>query len=361
MERVINFSAGPSILPLAVLHKAQAELLSAQGSGQSVMEMSHRSPVFERILAQAEADLRTLLAIPENYKVLFLQGGASLQFTMIPMNLLKGTKKVDFIHTGEWSKKAIAEAKRFGSVRIVASSEATNFNQIPAFSASDFSEDAEYIHYVSNNTIFGTRLTEFPKLPDSKILVCDMSSDILSKPIEVSRYGLIFAGAQKNMGIAGLTVVIIRDDLLGRVPNLPPMLDYKVQADNSSMYNTPPCFPIYMAGLVFEWLLAQGGLSVMEAKNEAKAKLLYDYLDASPFYRPTVPLAKDRSIMNVCFVSPTPELDAAFVKFAEAKGLVNLKGHRSVGGMRASIYNGMTIENVQTLIRVLDEFVQRQR
>jgi phosphoserine aminotransferase len=361
MERVINFSAGPSVLPLAVLHKAQSELLSVAGSGQSVMEMSHRSPVFERILAQTEADLRTLLVIPDNYKVLFLQGGASLQFTMIPMNLLKGTKKVDFIHTGEWSKKAMAEVKRFGSVNVVASSETTQFDRIPSFSAKDFSDDAEYIHYVSNNTIFGTRLAEFPKLPNDKILVCDMSSDILSKPIDVSRYGLIFAGAQKNMGIAGLTVVILREDLLGLVPNLPPMLDYKVQADNASLYNTPPCFPIYMAGLVFEWLLAQGGLSVIEAKNEAKAKLLYDYLDASPFYRATVPLAKDRSIMNVCFVSPSPEMDAAFVKFAEAKGLVNLKGHRLVGGMRASIYNGMTIENVQTLIRVLDEFVQRQR
>jgi phosphoserine aminotransferase len=361
MERVINFSAGPSVLPLAVLHKAQSELLSVAGSGQSVMEMSHRSPVFERILAQAEADLRTLLGIPENYKVLFLQGGASLQFTMIPMNLLKGTKKVDFIHTGEWSKKAMAEVKRFGSVNVVASSEASQFDRIPSFSAEDFSEDAEYIHIVSNNTIFGTRLTEFPTLPKDKILVCDMSSDILSKPIDVSRYGLIFAGAQKNMGIAGLTVVILREELLGRVPNLPPMLDYKVHADNASLYNTPPCFSIYMAGLVFEWLLAQGGLSVIEAKNEAKAKLLYDYLDASPFYRATVPLAKDRSIMNVCFVSPSPEMDAAFVKFAEAKGLVNLKGHRLVGGMRASIYNGMPIENVQTLIRVLDEFVQRQR
>lgn len=361
MERVINFSAGPSTLPLAVLHKAQAELLNVMGSGQSVMEMSHRSPVFERILAQSERDLRTLLNIPESYKVLFLQGGASLQFTMIPMNLLKGTHKVDFVHTGEWSKKAMMEVKRFGTVNVVASSEDTNFNRIPSFSATDFSDDAEYIHYVSNNTIFGTRLTDFPELPSDKILVCDMSSDILSRPIDVSRYGLIFAGAQKNMGIAGLTVVIIREDLLGRVPNLPPMLDYKVQADNASMFNTPPCFPIYMAGLVFEWVLAHGGLSVMEAKNEAKAKLLYDYLEASSFYRPTVPLSKDRSIMNVCFVSPTPELDAAFVKFAEAKGLVNLKGHRSVGGMRASLYNGMTIENVQTLIRVLDEFVQRQR
>jgi phosphoserine aminotransferase len=361
MERVINFSAGPSILPLAVLHKAQAELLNYKGSGQSVMEMSHRSPVFEGILAQTEKDLRTLLDIPETYTVLFLQGGASLQFSMIPMNLLRDTKKVDFIHTGEWSKKAMTEVKRFGSVTVVASSEATHFNCIPSFCAADFSEDAEYIHYVSNNTIFGTRITDFPDLPSEKIVVCDMSSDILSRPVEISRYGLIFAGAQKNMGIAGLTVVIIRNDLLGRVSGLPPMLDYKAQADNGSMLNTPPCFSIYMAGLVFDWLIAQGGLSVIEAKNEVKAKLLYDYLDASPFYRPTVPKAIDRSIMNVCFVTPTPELDSALVKFAESRGLVNLKGHRAVGGMRASLYNGMTIENVQTLIRVLDEFVQRQR
>lgn len=361
MERVINFSAGPSTLPLAVLHKAQAELLNVSGSGQSVMEMSHRSPAFERILAQTEHDLRTLLNIPENYKVLFLQGGASLQFSMIPMNLLNSTKKVDFIHTGEWSKKAMAEVKRLGSVKVVASSEDTNFNRIPSVTADDFSKDAEYIHLVSNNTIFGTRFKTFPSFPSDQIVVCDMSSDILSRPIDVRQFGVIFAGAQKNMGIAGLTVVIIREDLLGRVFHLPPMLDFKVQADNNSMYNTPPCFPIYMAGLVFEWLVAQGGLSVMEAKNEAKAKLLYDYLDHSSFYNPTVPVVSDRSIMNVCFVSPSPEMDNAFVKFAEAKGLVNLKGHRSVGGMRASLYNGMTMENVQTLIRVLDEFVQRQR
>jgi len=360
MDRVYNFSAGPSVLPLSVLQKIQNELLNHQGSGQSVMEMSHRSSAFMAIADTAEANLRTLLAIPANYKVLFLQGGASLQFTMIPMNLMTKFKKADFINTGEWSKKATQEAKRFGEVRIVATSEAQNFNHIPSFSASDFSDDADYIHYVSNNTIFGTRLVDFPKVKD-KVLVCDMSSDILSRPVDVSKYGLIFAGAQKNMGIAGLTVVIIREDLLGKAGSLSLMLDYKVQADNASMYNTPACFPIYVAGEVFKWLLDLGGLSVMEKLNETKAKLLYDFLDHSAFFAPTIANPKDRSIMNVCFLSPTPETDKAFVAYAEMKGLINLKGHRSVGGMRASLYNGMPIEGVQELIRVMGEFEELQR
>lgn len=360
MERVYNFSAGPSVLPLSVLQKVQTELLNHQGSGQSVMEMSHRSDAFIKIADQAEADLRTLLNIPANYKVLFLQGGASLQFTMIPMNLMTNFKKVDFINTGEWSKKAAQEAKRFGEVRIMASSEDKNFSYIPQFSAKDFSDDADYIHYVSNNTIFGTRLVDFPDVKD-KILVCDMSSDILSKPIEVSKYGVIFAGAQKNMGIAGLCVVIIRDDLLGKASNLPPMLDFKVQADNASMYNTPSCFSIYVAGEVFKWLLDLGGLTEMQKINEAKAKLLYDYLDNSTFFAPTIHDPKDRSIMNLCFLSPNKDTDKAFVAYAEQKGLVNLKGHRSVGGMRASLYNGMPIEGVQELIRVMKEFADLQR
>jgi phosphoserine aminotransferase len=355
MERVYNFSAGPSILPTPVLLQIQAELLDYQGSGQSVMEMSHRSEDFIKIADTAEADLRELLLIPSNYKVLFLQGGASLQFTMIPMNLMSKHKKADFINTGEWSKKAAQEAKRYGEVKIVASSEDKNFNYIPSFSASDFSSDADYIHYVSNNTIFGTRLVNFPEVND-KVLVCDMSSDILSKPIDVSKYGLIFAGAQKNMGIAGLTVVIIRDDLLGLVSNLPPMLDFKVQADNASMFNTPSCFSIYVAGLVFKWLKALGGLKEVEKLNEAKAKLLYDYLDQSSFFAPTILNPKDRSIMNLCFLSASKESDAAFVKYATQKGLVNLKGHRSVGGMRASLYNGMPLEGVIELIRVMSEF-----
>jgi len=359
MERVYNFSAGPSILPLPVLQQIQAELLDYQGSGQSVMEMSHRSEDFIKIADTAEADLRELLAIPSNYKVLFLQGGASLQFTMIPMNLMAKHKKADFINTGEWSKKAAQEAKRFGEVKIVASSEDKNFNYIPSFTSKDFSSEADYIHYVSNNTIFGTRLVSFPEVKD-KVLVCDMSSDILSKPIEVSKYGLIFAGAQKNMGIAGLTVVIIRDDLLGLVPNLPPMLDFKVQADNASMFNTPACFSIYVAGLVFKWLKDLGGLQEIEKRNEAKAKLLYDYLDQSTFFAPTIHNPKDRSIMNLCFLSSSKENDAAFVKYAAQKGLVNLKGHRSVGGMRASLYNGMPLEGVVELIRVMSEFESLQ-
>jgi phosphoserine aminotransferase len=360
MERVYNFSAGPSVLPLSVLQKVQTELLNYQGSGQSVMEMSHRSDAFIKIADQAEADLRTLLNIPANYKVLFLQGGASLQFTMIPMNLMTNFKKADFIITGEWAKKAAQEAKRFGEVRIVASSEDKNFSYIPKFSSKDFSDDADYIHYVSNNTIFGTRLVDFPDVND-KVLICDMSSDILSKPIDVSKYGLIFAGAQKNMGIAGLCVVIIRDDLLGKSSNLPPMLDFKVQADNASMYNTPSCFSIYVAGEVFKWLLELGGLTEMQKRNEAKAKLLYDYLDSSTFFAPTIHDPKDRSIMNLCFLSPNKESDKAFVAYAEQKGLVNLKGHRSVGGMRASLYNGMPIEGVQELIRVMKEFADLQR
>lgn len=360
MDRVYNFSAGPSVLPLSVLQKIQSELLNYQGSGQSVMEMSHRSEVFIQIADTAEANLRALLGIPSNYKVLFLQGGASLQFTMIPMNLMTPNKKADFINTGEWSKKAAQEAKRFGEVRIVDSSEDKNFNYIPSFKASDFSVDADYIHYVSNNTIFGTRLVDFPQVKD-KVLVCDMSSDILSRPIDVSKYGLIFAGAQKNMGIAGLTVVIIREDLLGKAGALPPMLDFKVQADNASMYNTPSCFSIYVAGEVFKWLLELGGLSAMEARNEAKAKLLYDYLDQSSFFAPTISNPKDRSIMNICFLSPTKDTDKAFVAYAEMKGLVNLKGHRSVGGMRASLYNGMPLEGVQELVRVMREFEELQR
>jgi len=360
MERVYNFSAGPSILPLSVLEKIQAEILNYQGSGQSVMEMSHRSETFIKITDQAEADLRTLLSIPDNYKVLFLQGGASLQFTMIPMNLMKTYKKAEFVNTGEWSKKAANEAKRFGEVKIVASSADVNFSAIPAFSAADFSDELDYIHYVSNNTIFGTRLCEFPDVKD-KVLVCDMSSDILSKPIDVSKYGLIFAGAQKNMGIAGLTVVILREDLLGGVENLPPMLDYKVQVESASMYNTPACFSIYVAGLVFQWLLELGGLSVIEKRNEAKAKLLYDYLDHSSFFAPTIHNPMDRSIMNICFLSASKESDAAFVKYAATKGLINLKGHRSVGGMRASLYNGMPIEGVKELIRVMTEFEELQR
>ncbi len=360
MARVFNFSAGPSILPQPVLLKIQEELLDYQGSGQSVMEMSHRSEVFMRITKEAEADLRSLLNIPQNYKVLFLQGGASLQFSMIPMNLMHQAKKADFIISGEWARKAAQEAQRYGRIHIVASSEDKNFTTIPKFKAKDFSSDADYIYYVSNNTIFGTRIKDFPEL-SNKVLVCDMSSDLLSRPIDVSKYGLIFAGAQKNMGIAGLTIVIIREDLIGLVENLPPMLDYKVQADNASMYNTPPCFSIYVAGLCFKWIKDLGGLSEMERLNNAKAKLLYDYLDESYFFAPTIHNPKDRSITNVCFLTPSKETDKSFITYAEIKGLINLKGHRSVGGMRASLYNGMPIEGVEELVRVMREYEDLQR
>ncbi|KAF0226847.1 MAG: phosphoserine aminotransferase [Erysipelotrichaceae bacterium] len=360
MARVINFSAGPSILPKPVLLKIQEELLDYQGSGQSVMEMSHRSDFFMGIIEQTEADLRSLLNIPQNYKVLFLQGGASLQFSMVPMNLMHKYHKADFVITGEWARKAAQEAKRYGEVHIVASSEDKNFNVIPKFKAKDFSSDADYIHYVSNNTIFGTRITNFPDV-SGKVLVCDMSSDILSRPIDVSKYGIIFAGAQKNMGIAGLTIVIIREDLIGLVPNLPPMLDYKVQAEHGSMYNTPSCFSIYVAGLCFKWIKDLGGLTEMEHLNNAKAKLLYDYLDESYFFAPTIQNKNDRSIMNICFLTPTKESDKSFINYAEIKGLINLKGHRSVGGMRASLYNGMPIEGVEELIRVMREYEDLQR
>ncbi len=355
MTRVINFSAGPAALPEEVLQQAAAEMLDWHGSGQSVMEMSHRGKEFMGIAAAAEADLRVLLAVPANYKVLFLQGGATLQFEMIPMNLLAGKTSADYVHTGEWAKKAIKEAKAFCTPNIVASSEDKGFTYAPAQSTWKLSKDAAYLHYTANETIGGV---EFQWTPDSGSvpLVCDMSSNILSRPVDVAKYGLIYAGAQKNIGPAGLCIVIVREDLIGKgSPTPPAMLDYKIHADNESMFNTPPTYSIYIAGLVFQWLKKQGGLAAMEQKNIAKAKLLYDFLDASSYYKNPVAKA-DRSRMNVPFTLNDAAQDEEFLKGAKARGMVQLKGHRSVGGMRASIYNATTLAGVKTLVDYMAEF-----
>ena len=359
MSRAINFSAGPAMLPEPVLQQAAAEMLDWRGSGMSVMEMSHRGPEFISIAEQAEADLRELLAVPVNYKVLFLQGGASLQFGMLPMNLLAGRNAADYVLTGEWAKKAIAEAKRFCKVNVAASSEDKKFTYAPAQSEWQVAADTAYVHYTSNETIGGV---EFHWIPDvGKVpLVVDMSSHFLSRPVDVSRFGLIYAGAQKNVGPAGLVIVIVREDLLGHATALTPsMLDYKVHADAQSMSNTPPCYTIYIAGLVFQWIKAQGGLAAIEQRNIAKAKRLYDFLDASSFYNNPVRVS-DRSRKNVPFTLADAKLDSAFLKGADARGLLQLKGHRSVGGMRASIYNAMPIEGVEALVAFLREFAQRR-
>ena len=355
MDRIFNFSAGPATLPLEVLEKARDELTNWHGSGMSVMEMSHRGKEYMSIHAEAEADLRTLLGIPANYKVLFLQGGATAQFAMVPMNLLRGKASADYLHTGEWSKKAIKEAKKFGQVNIVASSEDKNFSYAPAFSTWKLDPNAAYVHIASNETIGGVEIFDTPNTGDVP-LVADMSSNILSRPIDVSKYGLIYAGAQKNIGPAGVTVVIVREDLLGQtVPGTPTVFDYKVQAEAESMYNTPPTYGIYIAGLVFKHLLAKGGLVAMEAQNRAKAKLIYDLLDASSLYQSPVAL-ENRSLMNIPFTLKDAALDEDFLKQAKAAGLVQLKGHKSVGGMRASIYNAMPIEGVQALVAFMQDF-----
>ncbi|MBN2650804.1 MAG: 3-phosphoserine/phosphohydroxythreonine transaminase [Spirochaetales bacterium] len=357
MKRVFNFSAGPSVLPEDVLREAQAEMLDYKGSGMSVLEMSHRSSWYEAIIAETEALLREQMNIPENYKVLFLQGGASTQFYMIPMNLMKN-KKIDFIHTGAWSKAAIKEAKMLADVNVAASSEDKNYNYIPEFP--EFRADADYVHIVNNNTIYGTRYTE---LPDTKgvPLVGDMSSNILSEPVDVTKYGLIFAGAQKNLGPAGVTIVIIREDLVGLAPeNTPSMINYKTHVDSGSMFNTPACYSIYLVGKVLKWVKNFGGIDAIYANNLKKANMLYDYLDSSDFFRATVE-KKDRSLMNVPFLSPNADLDKKFVKEAEAAGLVNLKGHRSVGGMRASIYNAMPVEGVATLVDFMKKFAEANK
>ncbi len=358
MNRVWNFSAGPATLPIEVLQKAAEQMLDYNGSGMSVMEMSHRSKVFEKIIKDAEVDLRELMNIPNNYKVLFLQGGGHTQFSMVPMNLMKNGV-ADYIVTGEWSKKAIKEAAKYLKANKVATSEDKTFSYIPDLQNIKLSEEADYLYICENNTIYGTK---FNKLPETsgKILVSDMSSCILSEEVDVTKYGLIFAGAQKNIGPAGTTIVIIREDLLrDDLPDfVPTMLQYKIHADKESLYNTPPTYGIYICGLVFKHLLENGGLSAMYQKNVQKAKLLYDYLDKSELFQGTV-AKEDRSLMNVTFVANKEELNASFIKQAEAAGLVNLKGHRSVGGMRASIYNAMPYEGVQALVDFMSEFERK--
>lgn len=356
MQRVFNFSPGPSMLPLPVLEKAAAELVSYPGRGMSVMEMSHRSAPFEEIIAHAQQRLRQLLSIPDNYRVLFLQGGATTQFAAVCYNLLTGSGKADYVVTGQFSKKATEEARKYGQIRVVASSEDRNNSYIPRLGPEDFDQEADYVHICLNNTIYGTR---WPYIPDTGRvpLVADISSCILSEPLDVGRFGVLYAGAQKNMAPAGLTVVIVREDLLGRArKDTPVMLDWAVAAKNDSMYNTPPCYPIYMAGLVFDWLLDEvGGLEKMAALNREKAQLLYGYLDSQDYY--IAPVEKEaRSIMNITFVTGDEALDKAFAKAAEAEGLVNLKGHRSVGGMRASIYNAMPYEGVEKLVAFMQIF-----
>ncbi|MBI4984341.1 MAG: 3-phosphoserine/phosphohydroxythreonine transaminase [Rhodocyclales bacterium] len=355
MARVFNFSAGPAALPEEVLKQAADEMLDWHGSGQSVMEMSHRGKEFISIAQAAEADLRELLAIPANYKVLFLQGGASLMFEMIPINLLRGKTSADYVHTGEWAKKAIKAAKTFTNVNVVASAEDKGFTYAPPQSGWKLSQDAAYVHYTANETIGGVEFNWVPETGDVP-LVCDMSSNILSRPIDVSKYGLIYAGAQKNIGPAGLTIVIIRDDLVGKAQPTPPaMLDFKTHVDAESMYNTPPTYAIYIAGLVFQLLKRTGGLAAAEQRNIEKANLLYDYLETTDFYRN--PVAKsDRSRMNVPFTLKDAALDEEFLKGAKARNMVQLKGHRSVGGMRASIYNAMPIEGVKALVEYMKEF-----
>jgi phosphoserine aminotransferase len=355
MARAINFSAGPAALPEEVLKQAAAEMLDWHGSGMSVMEMSHRGKEFIAIHAEAEADLRELLSIPANYKVLFLQGGAIAENAIVPMNMLRGHKVADYVNTGEWSKKSIKEAKKYCTVNVVASSEDRSFTYIPSFDTWKLSKDAGYVHICSNETIGGL---EYHWVPDtgSAPLVADMSSHILSKPIDVSKYGLIYGGAQKNIGPAGLTIVIVREDLLGQaLPITPSAFDYKQQADNDSMLNTPPTYGVYIAGLVFKWLKQQGGLVEIEKRNVAKAKLLYDFLDGSKFFISPVAV-QDRSRMNIPFKLKDEALDGEFLKGAEARGMVQLKGHRSVGGMRASIYNAMPESGVRALVDYMREF-----
>ena len=355
MGRIYNFSAGPAVLPEAVLKEAQAELMNYKGCGMSVMEMSHRSDVFEKIITEAEADLRKLLDIPSNYKVLFLQGGASLQFAMIPMNLMKN-KVADYIVTGQWAKKAYQEGQIYGQANKIASSEDEIFSYIPDCSDLPISEEADYVYICENNTIYGTKYKELPNTK-GKILVSDVSSCFLSEPMDVTKYGMVFGGVQKNIGPAGMVIAIIREDLITEDTLLgtPTMMKYKVHADAESMYNTPNCYCIYMCGKVFKWIEKMGGLSAMKAHNEKKAKILYDFLDNSKLFRGTV-VAKDRSLMNVPFVTDDKDLDAKFVKESKAAGLENLKGHRSVGGMRASIYNAMPIEGVEALVSFMKKF-----
>lgn len=355
MSRVYNFSAGPAVLPEEVLKEAAEEMMDYKGTGMSVMEMSHRSKAFEEIIQSAEADLRELMNIPDNYKVLFLQGGASQQFAMIPMNLMKN-RVADYIITGQWAKKAAQEAEKYGKVNRIASSADKTFSYIPDCSDLPISEDADYVYICENNTIYGTKFKELPNTK-GKLLVADVSSCFLSEPVDVSKYGIIYGGVQKNIGPAGVVIVIIREDLITEdvLPGTPTMLTYKTQADAKSLYNTPPAYGIYICGKVFKWIKSMGGLEAMKERNEKKAKLLYDFLDESKLFQGTVE-PKDRSLMNVPFVTGDADLDAKFVKEAKEAGLENLKGHRSVGGMRASIYNAMPYEGVEALVAFMKKF-----
>lgn len=354
--RVFNFSAGPACLPEEVLKKAQAEMLDYKGTGMSVMEMSHRSPAYMKIIEKAEADLRKLMNIPDIYKVLFLQGGASMQFAMLPINLMTKNKKIDLVNTGMWTKKAMAEAKKIGQVNVVADSSDKTYSYIPELDLSKFDKDADYFYIATNNTIYGTLLHDLPDTGDVP-LVADMSSNILSEEIDVSKFGVIFAGAQKNIGPAGVTVVIIREDLVGNAPEgTLTMLDYKTHVDAGSMFNTPPTYSIYLAGLVFEMLLENGGIAAMETKNKEKAAILYDALDNAKLFKAFVEKKEDRSLMNVPFVLETEELTKKFLVEAAEQGLCTLKGHRSVGGCRASIYNAMPKEGVQKLADFIKKF-----
>ncbi|WP_099467680.1 3-phosphoserine/phosphohydroxythreonine transaminase [Konateibacter massiliensis] len=355
MSRVYNFSAGPAVLPEEVLKEAAAEMLDYEGTGMSVMEMSHRSKAYEKIIQDAEQDLRDLMNIPNNYKVLFLQGGASQQFAMIPMNLMKN-KVADYIVTGQWAKKAYQEAQLYGKANKIASSEDKTFSYIPDCSDLPISEDADYVYICENNTIYGTKFKTLPNTK-GKTLVADVSSCFLSEPVDVTKYGIIYGGVQKNVGPAGVVIVIIREDLITEdtLPGTPTMLKYKIHADNDSLYNTPPAYGIYICGKVFKWLKKMGGLEEMKNHNEKKAAVLYDFLDSSEMFKGTV-VKEDRSLMNVPFVTGNEELDAKFVKEAKAAGFENLKGHRSVGGMRASIYNAMPIEGVEKLVEFMKKF-----
>ncbi len=355
MSRVYNFSAGPSMLPEEVLKKAAAEMLDYEGSGQSVAEMSHRSKEFETIIKDAEALLRELMNIPDNYKVLFLQGGASTQFAAIPMNFMNGSGKADFIITGQWAKKAYSEAQKYGDCKVVASSADKTFSYIPKTTKEDFRQDADYAYVCLNNTIYGTIFKEIPDTGDVT-LIADISSCFLSEPLDVSKFGMVYGGAQKNVAPSGLTIVIVREDLLGNARDYcPTMLDYKVHADNGSLYNTPPCYTIYICKLVLEWIKSLGGLEAMAERNRKKAEILYNFLDNSKMFKGTV-VPEDRSLMNVPFVTDSEELNAKFIKEAKEAGFVNLKGHRTVGGMRASIYNAMPIEGVEKLVEFMTKF-----
>lgn len=355
MPRVYNFSAGPSMLPVEVLQRAADEMLDYKGSGQSVMEMSHRSKVFESIIQEAEQLVRELLNVPANYKVLFLQGGASTQFAAIPLNFMNGSNKADFIITGQWANKAYQEAAKYGSARIVASSKDKTFSYIPKTTREDFDPEADYAYICFNNTIYGTKFNYIPDTGDVP-LIADISSCIMSEPLDVTKFAMVYAGAQKNIGPAGLTLCIIREDMLGKARDITPtMLNYQIMAENDSLYNTPPCYAIYMCKLVLEHLRETGGLEAAKERNEKKAKLLYDYLDSSDLFKATV-VPEDRSLMNVPFVTGNEELDAKFVKEATAAGFINLKGHRTVGGMRASIYNAMPYEGVEALVDFMKKF-----